>query len=108
MKNFFNSKTISIGLTILFLLLQVLATRPGTAGPYCFPALTETGTEGHPMYEVTGYGFPLSAAGFVTNTCAGPHTTEFEWFGMGLALNGFILLGLSFPLWGVNLKRFYR
>ncbi len=99
-----NLKIISIGLMIVFLLLQVLVTRSSTQGPYCFPALTETGTNGHPMYAVRGYGFPLSAAGFVTNTCTEPQTTEFQWFGLGLALNGFILLGLSYPFWGVKLR----
>ena len=99
-----NSKIISVGLIVVFLLLQVLVTRSGTQGPWCFPALTETGTDGHPTYTVRGYGFPLSVAGMVTNTCTEPQTTEFQWFGLGLALDGFILLGLSYPFLGLKFR----
>jgi hypothetical protein len=104
MKNPKLVKIASIVLMVAFLLLQVLVKRTMNNGPWCFPALDSSSSEGRPTQYVIAYGFPIPVAGFVTNMCAEPPSTGFTSFASGLVIDGLILLALSFPLWRVKLK----
>jgi len=92
-------KVVSAVLVAGFLWMQVLVRAQYTQGPVCSPALTETGAGSHPMFEVTGYGFPRPVLEMVTNTCVEPFETSARIQPVGAALSALIAAGLAYPLW---------
>ncbi len=93
------AKQISVFLTIAFLVLQFAIKTHSTSGPACSPALTQTGVESHPSYEVVGYGFPRPVLSQVTDTCVEPQTTTFRLEIIGSILSTLIIVALTYPHW---------
>ena len=108
MKNFQSRKNVIILSTILvmlFILAQFIFRQTGYTGPWCNPALGTTNELGHPMYQFVDYGFPSPALDILTNICAEPPSTSYEWLPIGIGIDGVLLVLFAYPLWARFLKK---
>ncbi len=98
-------KAISIVLILAFLLMQFAYLRMNFSGGWCSPYFGAPKELGHPAFQFSNYGFPVTFMTFTRDECFTAQSTTYEWNPIGLLVDGILLVLLAFPFWRTVFKK---